>query len=732
MQADKTAALPRGWGLWIGLRMLWRFIWPDPRQRTTIRAIFLHGGLNRGFYRRTYGHLHWWFRLFCVHHYAVWGEAAGLQPNAEFSPNDYLRQNPDVAQAGVSPLWHWLTLGRNECRLIRVPQIQTEPNDCAAWKLRPRHRLSKACFAVCVHAYYPEIWPELRGHLSGISLDFDLYVTVPDGEEALRLDILGHFPKAELFTLPNRGRDILPFLTLTRLGVFDGYEAVLKLHTKRSPHRPDGDQWRRRLVRGVLPNDLPDQLQKFLARKNAATWVADGQVLNTRDWWGENFGRTREILGRVELPVDEGDCPFPAGSIYWIKPFALGLLRSLRLGPDDFEPEIGKLDGTTAHSVERVLGQLVQASGQQVVETAELSRAGAEPSKPRYVSAFYLPQFHQIPENDAWWGDGYTEWRAVDGGKPLFRDHLQPYLPIQRYDLTDPAVMERQALKAQSAGIDAFCVYFYWFNGRRLLEQPLDNLLKHPDVDFPYYLCWANESWRRNWDGQSGEELVRQIYLPGFEEKLARDLLPYFHDPRYQRPDGERLRFVIYRPHDLPDAAVTVERLRVAWFNLGVGEVEIGAVLVDPMKSAPDPFDFWVEMPPHGLCRKPEDVGGLVAPEGLAAGFEGIVYDYARLAERSFAPGYLDGLPHNTIRGIMPSWDNTARRGLQAHIARGGNPAAFRRWLERLCTESLPESYRQELFVNAWNEWGEKAVLEPSERFGRLNLIALSEFTGKT
>lgn len=732
MQADNAEPFPRGWDLWLGLRLFWQFVWPNPQQRQSIRAIHRHGEFDRGFYRRTYGHLPWVFRLFCVRHYAVWGEVAGLFPNAGFSPNDYLRQNPDVARAGAPPFWHWLTLGRNECRLIRVPPVQSSDIDVGAWSIRPRNRSDRARFAVCLHVFYPEIWPELREDLGRISLEFDLYVTVPDVDEMLRHDILNHFPNAQVFSLPNRGRDILPFLTLVRHGVFDRYEAVLKLHTKRSPHRPDGDQWRRRLVRGVLPIDLQDRLTAFLARKNAAVWVADGQVLNTCDWWGENFDRTNEVLGRIELDADEGDCPFPAGSIYWIKPFALGLLRSLQLGAEDFEPEIGKLDGTTAHSVERALGQLVHISGQQVVETGDLSRAACDPVKPQYVSAFYLPQFHRIAENDAWWGDGYTEWHAVDRGRPLYRDHLQPFLPVAGYDLGDPAVMGRQAAQARAAGVDAFCVYFYWFDGRRLLERPMDNLLKRPDIEFPFYLCWANESWRRNWDGQSGEMLVEQSYSPGFEDRLARDLMPYFNDPRYKRPDRRRLRFLVYRPNDLPDAASTVGRLRNAWRKLGIGEVEIGAVLVDPQKSAPDPFDFWVEMPPHGLCRKPEDVGGLLAPTGLADGFEGIVYDYSRLADRSFAPDYVGGLPPNTIRGIMPSWDNTARVGSRAHIARGGNPAAFRRWLERLCAESLPESYRQELFVNAWNEWGEKAVLEPSEQFGALSLAALAEFAEKT
>ena len=149
-----------------------------------------------------------------------------------------------------------------------------------------------------------------------------------------------------------------------------------------------------------------------------------------------------------------------------------------------------------------------------------------------------------------------------------------------------------------------------------MLEKPLDGLLARPDVPFRYYLCWANEAWRRNWDGLSGEILVDQTYGAGFEAALAASTLPHFADPRYARPDGARPRFLIYRPTDLPDPAASVARLRAAWAEAGHPEVELGAVLFHvegESEVAPDLFDFWVEMPPHGLVgaeglsrRRPE------------------------------------------------------------------------------------------------------------------------------
>lgn len=653
-----------------------------------------------------------------------------MSPSPKFSPQHYLRANPDVAAEGVSPLLHWLTLGRGECRLVRPPTVGLT-SACPAKAIALRKRRKKAPFAVCLHLHYPDLWDEFQRKLSRISLEFDLYVSLSvDGSDGrnLKSRIQADFPHAEVHFVENRGRDILPFLRLLQAGTFDGYRAVCKLHGKKSPHRRDGNVWRRRLIAGILPRDLDISLARFLSDRDAAVWVADDQVLNVCDWWGDNRPRALDVLRRIEATQVLDDCPFPAGSMYWIKPFALGLLRSLQLKPQDFEDEAGCLDGTTAHAVERIVGQLAAAAGQRVVETSELSSVASQNvTQPQFVSAFYLPQFHPTPENDRWWGMNYTEWQAARHAKPQFDGHLQPTHPVRAYDPTIPNDLATQAQMAASAGVDAFCVYFYWFNGKRLLHRPMDVLLSKPDIAFPFYFCWANEPWQRNWDGQSGESLMPQAYPKGFEMRLARDLLPYFRDSRYQRPSGHRPRFVIYRPADLPDAAQSVRLLRKAWRALGAGPVEIGAVFHGD--AAPEGvFDFYVEMPPHGFCSGPDDLQPQ-SPQGLRAEFSGLVYDYADMAAMSLSPERLNALPSNTIRGIMPSWDNTARRAVQAHIARGATPAAFRAWLSGLCKGPISQSYRQELFINAWNEWGEKAMLEPDLRFGRLNLDALSEVT---
>ena len=699
------------------------------------------GLFDASFYVGAHPWLHPLFRIFPLRHFILWGERMGLQPNPEFSPASYLTLNPDVAHSGRPPFLHFLERGQTEGRPLKSHAQENLPKYTLP-PLRFDPMREKAPYAIALHLYYPDLWESFEAHFAALDISYDLFVTLTwrgAETEALTREIKKRFPSAHVQAVPNHGRDILPFLHLVNAGAFEGYRAVLKLHGKKSPHRPDGDQWRDHLVGGVLPKaGLAKLLDYFLADRDAGIWVADGQNYPVSAWWGGNRGKTEALLQRVEAVEAAGAFRFPAGSIYWAKPAILQMLRALRIGPELFEPETGQVDGTLAHAVERVIGGLAAAGHWQIRQMSELAaQSPVALPKPRFVSAFYLPQFHPIPENDRWWGAGYTEWRAVNQAQSAFPGHIQPMRPgaLGYYDLRATEVLAAQAKMARRAGIDAFCVYHYWFDPKRVLEAPLDNLLHRREIEFPFYLCWANESWRRNWDGLSGEVLLNQCYVPGFEARLVHSTLPYMRDPRYSRPDGTRPRFVLYRPEDMPEPAKNISRMRAAWRTAGIGEVELGAVAFHVRGKAAVPegsLDFYVEMPPHGLVGPEEllfggPLGNQMGDAGPASGFQGLIYDYAAVARKSLSQRYRSSLPQNTIAGIMPAWDNSARRGLSAHIARGGSPATFRAWLTGLQKQGFTSSYRGELFINAWNEWAEKAVLEPSETFGSAYLDILSE-----
>ncbi|WP_276717489.1 glycoside hydrolase family 99-like domain-containing protein [Pseudooceanicola nitratireducens] len=719
---------------------------PSVKDMLLMWRIARSGWFDRLYYRNQIRGLHPIWRLVPMRHYLLRGERMGFSPHPEFSPQGYLRFNPDVAAAGLSPLGHFLTLGLAEGRSARSSRASatkvevSPPHDGRIPRFDPKRR--KAPFAIHLHLHYPDLWPEFRDILITLDIQFDLFVTLTwQGKKTdwLADQIVEAIPTAQVFTLPNRGRDILPFVRLINAGALDGYEAVCKLHGKKSLHRNDGDTWRRHLVSGILPNGLATQLDHFLSDSDAAFWVADGQRYAVKTWWGCNREKTKALLRRIEMDLPN-DHDFPAGSIYWAKPLMIGMIKALHLDDALFELEEGQIDGTLAHAFERGIGAIAKAAGQTVRQSSELrAKIRPSPRAPRFVSAFYLPQFHPIAENDAWWGPGYTEWSAVTSGTSVFPGHLQPLRPADFgfYDLRLPKTLAAQAALAGRAGIDAFCVYHYWFGGKRLLEEPLDRLLMEPDIDFPFYLCWANESWRRNWDGLSGEVLVAQDYKPDFETDLVASTLPYMRDARYQRPDGRRPRFVVYRPSDLPAPEQNIARMRRAWRRAGIGEVEIGAVafhITGEAEVAEGLFDFWIEMPPHGLVKNESYVfggaaGNLMNDASPVPGFSGVIYDYSKIAQHSVDPKYRRTLPSRTIAGIMPSWDNTARRKVRAHIARGGSPATFRKWLREMHETVLETSYRNELFINAWNEWGEKAMLEPSQTFGHLYLDVLTEVT---
>lgn len=724
-----------------------------PRERAAVKAARATGLFDPVYYRGAYPQIHPLFRLAPLRHYVVYGEAQGYRPNPDFSPSAYLRYNPDVAEKDVSPFLHYATVGYREQRITKeLPKVEELPAVLAP-KLRFDPTRPRADVAIVCHIYYPDLWPEFRDKLRRVGVAHDLFITLTyrgDETEELAEQVRADFPEATVVPLENRGRDILPFLTLVNAGALSGYDAVCKIHTKKSPHREDGEVWRRHLIDGVLPDTgLESLLETFIADEKASFWVADGQHFDDTKWWGSNLEVTRSLLRRVEIEITGKRLSFPAGSIYWLKPTMIDMLRALRLHAEQFDPEMAQVDGTLAHGLERVMGFLSDAADLQIRQTTQVAQirdAALETGSdmddmtaPAFVSAFYLPQFHPIPENDAWWGKGFTEWRGTVAAEAMFPGHTQPMLPtdLGYYDLRATEVMGDQAALAQAHGVDAFCVYHYWFDGKRVLEAPLDKLLARPEIDFPFYLCWANESWRRNWDGLSGTVLLEQTYRTGFEEALVADSVKYMCDPRYMRPDGTRPRFVIYRPEDMPDPAASVARLRKAWIEAGIGEVELGAVCfhIDGENPvADDLFDFWIEMPPHGMVTMDDYLYG--GPQGnklkrdVRTGFNGLVYDYNKVIENAVSKTYVAGLPDNTICGVMPSWDNTARRGLDAHVAYGANPVGFGIWLDQLKRHRIKDSYRRELFVNAWNEWAEKAVLEPNSVYGDMALRVLAARVG--
>lgn len=385
-------------------------------------------------------------------------------------------------------------------------------------------------------------------------------------------------------------------------------------------------------------------------------------------------------------------------------------------------------DSKVVHHLSATLG--AEGSGNKLSlirknATTFIQKWGNEIQKRQAIRAiaFYLPQYHPIPENDEWWGAGFTEWTNVKKARQNFPGHNQPHIPTELgyYDLRQAETHEEQAKLAQEHGISGFCYYYYWFNGKRLLEKPLNDILLSGRPDFPFCICWANENWTRTWDGKENEVLIAQSHSPEDDEAFIDSLLPYLQDPRYIRINGRAL-VLLYKPKLLPNPANTARIWRQRCLNAGI-ELYLACVHTEgaPEQNI-DPrqidFDAAVEFPPlgHGVSMKP--------PTPLInADFIGNCYDYQATASRL---SLASTPPYTFFRGVMPAWDNTARRQDTGSIFLGSGPEPYREWLNAATNWTAKQHTGEErlIFINAWNEWGEGNHLEPDLRYGRAYLEA--------
>ncbi len=349
--------------------------------------------------------------------------------------------------------------------------------------------------------------------------------------------------------------------------------------------------------------------------------------------------------------------------------------------------------------------------------------------------AFYLPQYHPIPENDVWWGQGFTEWTNVTRARPWFRGHDQPHLPADLgfYDLRLAETRAAQADLARQYGIHGFCYYHYWFNGKRLLHRPIDEVIASQQPDFPFCLCWANENWTRAWDGQSNQLLIGQNYSVEDDRVHMRWLINLFDDRRYLRVDGKPL-FLVYRVGQLPNPRQTADIWREEAHKAGLGDLFLCKVESFEDNRTPPAelgFDAAVEFQPDTakLLTSLEKIYWRMAK---AVHFRrgALVIPYADWVKRSLRhsnPSYL------RFPCVTPSWDNSARRQSGAFILHRSTPAEYEGWLRSIVENFIPPKADQNLiFINAWNEWAEGNHLEPCQRWGKAYLDATRRAISQT
>jgi len=360
---------------------------------------------------------------------------------------------------------------------------------------------------------------------------------------------------------------------------------------------------------------------------------------------------------------------------------------------------------------------------------------------PMEIIAFYLPQFHEIPENNAWWGEGFTEWTSVKKAKPLFSGHNQPRVPLHHnyYNLLDKKVMEWQAGLAEKAGITGFCFYHYWFNGKQLLEKPVDNYLKWKDIPQRYCLSWANDSWIRSWSNFSGNPwnevmdektshggsgvLIKQEYGKRDDwEKHFYYLLPFFKDERYIYYNGKPI-LLIHKAGNIGCLGPMLECWEKLALDNGLKGMTVlaancdtrltkrvaGRVLFEPK------YTLTEEKIPlyHQRDQIYEWLGEKMGRQLIKR------YDYD-VVWKKIVNRRIENKKYKTFRGGFVDFDASPRRGRNAKNFTGVTPQKFEKYLKKLL-----EQEKEMVFLNAWNEWGEGAYLEPDEKWGYAFLKAV-------
>lgn len=386
---------------------------------------------------------------------------------------------------------------------------------------------------------------------------------------------------------------------------------------------------------------------------------------------------------------------------------------------------------------------MLEAPSRQSADNLDTADSAASHKRARVI-AHYLPQFHPIPENDKWWGAGFSEWTNTAKAKPLFRGHHQPNVPADLgfYDLRVPETRQAQADMARAHGVEAFCYWHYWFAGDRLLERPFNEVLRSGEPDFPFCLGWANHTWSGVWYGAPNTILKEQTY-PGLTDHEAHFqlLLEAFSDPRYLMVDGKPF-FLIFQPTELPDPVRTTDFWRELAVKAGLKGLHIVGVTHEPEWN-PNEHGFdavtiseirhLFSMPGMGFSTRLRR--RLLRDERVKAWRERLMSRPINV--RFYKDIYQDlvvkqSLDFEYYPSVIPNWDNTPRSGTRGSVMLNSTPELFRKHLQSAIARVADAPFQHRiLMLKSWNEWAEGNYMEPDLRYGNAYLEVLrDEITG--
>lgn len=710
-----------------------------------------------------------------LHHYFFHGAKEGRNPNPYFFTSWYLSEYPDVAKANINPLLHFILYGAKEGR-------NPNPYFFTTW-YRNKYLQTNQNIHPLLH-YIQYGWK--TGAWPNPYFDVIWYIKTYLSSEQNEIEPLAHFlyEPSDARHNPNPHFDshwyLQTYSWVEKMNMHPVQHYInygIQQKTNPNPYF-DGEWYSNQYPESIRENLCP--LAHYLINIDNVNpnpyfdteWyqtsypdVAENKVdpllhyitygSNERrnpspyfhtSWYLTKYPDVRDsginpLLHYIQFGAFECRAPHPNFDAEWylnkypeiIETNLSPLLHYIQKGKNEgklpYDPNRnqdyfdGKID------LNKIFGETSTENSNVYVQILN-----TPPIKNKIVKliAFYLPQFHKFPENDAWWGEGFTEWTNVKPAQPQFKGHYQPHIPdeLGYYNLLNPSIQHRQIELAKLYGIEGFCFYFYWFAGKTLMEDPINNYINDKNIQFPFCLCWANENWTRRWDGREKDILIQQQHSIEDDLNFIKHISKYLRDCRYIRIENKPL-LLIYRPELLPSAKDTAILWRKWCQDNGIGEIYL-AYTQSFSNLNPEilGFDAAIEFPPSSLILQnieedafqQADLSNKVIP--LHKNFDCSVTDWRIFLYNSTK--YIKS-DYKIFRGACPSWDNTPRRKNNSTIFVNNSPELYKQWLinaikDTIKTQEIPDE--RLIFINAWNEWGEGAYLEPDSRYGYAYLDA--------
>jgi len=565
-------------------------------------------------------------------------------------------------------------------------------------------------FAIVLHLYYTDLWYYFLDYFKQLD-NFDLYITLPEDKYHFKSIIQDSYINANVYSVNNKGRDVLPFLEVIKYIDETKYTGICKIHSKKSPHRSDGDKWRNDLIYNLIGD-------KYIVSENLKHLKNKIGIIGHKTYYDTtSIGSNKKIYNVLcdYYNIYETNLEFFAGTMFWLHPKILTYIKNFKIPYYLFDNENGKFDGAAEHGYERIFIKFAKKLNLNVKKTFYLNK-----NKSIKPIAFYLPQFHFNDYNDKWWGENYTEWTKVIPAKSLFNNHIikHPTSDISYYNLEDVNIRRKQAKIAKEYNIYGFCYHHYWFNGKKFLEKPLELMLNDNEPNIPFCFNWANESLTRTWDGLENDVLLEQTY--GSKQSWIDHinyLIHFFKHDNYIRINGKPI-FLIYRISNIKKLNEMLKVWNIELQKNGFSGINIIQVLGSFKDSITNEFDDLIY--------------------GKAEFHPNILAHYNPIVERKNdvmvidMNKNLDKLLSITVKqknyfyGAFPSWDNTPRKGKNGLVYTNTTTKIFEKYIKEQVYKTFDnENDENFLFINAWNEWGEGCVLEPNTYNGYeyLNVI---------